>query len=332
MPKADLYNRARDWENAARDERDTYPYIHLLNELSFQSELRYSDYLQYRDEGLFLTRLENWLDNLPTAKHQQALFRLLSHFIFIDELQMTALYRDAFRRVIAPWLHETSPTIDELLRPDTGEQQRQALMEYQVVSITESFTVNTLLTANDLHGIPRPLILGRRKTQIISQIGDLPTTLKGLIVCEDIVGTGKQAGKALNALEEAMPPGWRALFVPLILFEEGLGNIHRTWRTRAEIRPVVVIPKQCCLKDAPHDYEPYLFKYVRGLIRNTSRRVLEAYGEFDDPPKNPFGYEGSGGLVVTCHNAPNNTLPLIHHRAPSWRALFRRVHHKERAL
>jgi hypothetical protein len=331
MPQVPLYDRARDWEKAARDERDSYPYIRLLNELSFQAELRYSDYLQYRDDGLFLTRLQHWLDNVPQAKHQQALFRLLSHLIFIDELQMTALYRDAFRRVIAPWLFDVVPEIDDLLRADTPDRQRQFLMDYQIVSITESFSMSRLLAANDLHGITRPIVLGQKKTHLLAQISDLPATLKGLVVCEDIVGTGKQAGKVLRALESAIPPAWRVLFVPLITFEEGIENIHKTYPTRADIQPVVVIPRRCCLKREPQEQEPFLFKLIRGLARNLAARVLEPDSQFDDPPKDAFGYQGTGGLIVTCHNSPNNTLPLIHHKAPTWNPLFRRVHHKERA-
>jgi hypothetical protein len=67
---------------------------------------------------------------------------------------------------------------------------------------------------------------------------------------------------------------------------------------------------------------------VRGIVKNTAQRVLKAEDEFDDPPTDPFGYEDSGELIVTCHNAPNNTLPLIHHKAPLWKPLFRRLHHK----
>ncbi|MGH9830255.1 MAG: phosphoribosyltransferase-like protein, partial [Blastocatellia bacterium] len=253
--------------------------------------------------------------------------------IFIDELQMTAIYRDAFRRVIGPWLGASSFSIDQFLAADFAEVQRRALRDYQIVSITESFNLALLLNANDLHGLPRPFVLGLNKELARSKIRELmsDSKIKGCVVCEDVVGTGKQAGKMLQVIEDTSPPDWRILFVPLIAFESGLENIQSRYVTRTIVKPIVVLPKVRCLTGKPQPEEPELFKLIRGIVNSTAERVATPYGVADDPPSNPFGYEGSGGLIVTCHNAPNNTLPLIHHRAPTWRALFRRLHHTERS-
>jgi hypothetical protein len=52
----------------------------------------------------------------------------------------------------------------------------------------------------------------------------------------------------------------------------------------------------------------------------------------DDPPTHAFGFERCGSLVVTFHNTPNNTLPLIHHKSDRWEPLFRRIHHAKEDL
>jgi hypothetical protein len=152
------------------------------------------------------------------------------------------------------------------------------------------------------------------------------------VLCEDIVGTGKQAGKILRALEDRAPARWRFLFVPLIAFESGIDNLRNNFGLRTVVRPLITLPRTQCLTDEAQAAEPEVFKFVRGIINKTAPRVMERADQFDDPPTNPFGYEGTGGIIVTCHNAPNNTLPLIHHKAPAWDPLFRRLHHKERDL
>lgn len=330
MAKGRLYRTVREWQSSARDARDAYPYITLLDELSFQADLRFGDYVQYQQTGSFLIRLEQWLANTPAPREQQTLLRLLEHLIFIDDSQMTALYRDAFRRVIDPWLTDGAVSISDMLVPDYPERQRALLAGYQIASITESCNVGLLLKASDLHGMSRPEILGPNERRALAILDTFPSDLSGCVICEDIVGTGKQAGKILSAVEARAPAHWRLLFVPLIAFEDGVNNLRNKYAKRTTIRPLVVLPRRQCLRKNPEPEEPHVFKVARGVVKNTARRVLEPADRFDDPPRNPFGYEGTGGIIVTCHNAPNNTLPLIHHKAPSWSPLFRRLHHKER--
>ena len=58
MAKERLYKLLREWEQASRDPRDAHPYVALLDELSFQADLRFCDYVQYQQDGPFLVRLE----------------------------------------------------------------------------------------------------------------------------------------------------------------------------------------------------------------------------------------------------------------------------------
>ena len=137
MAQTQLYSKVRKWEASISDDRDYFPYKNLLDELCFQAELRYRDYQQYTEtDGLFLTRLNDWLNNVDSAKQQQALFKLLASLIFVDRGQMVALYRDAFRRIIVPWLDMATTQIDEMVSPDFIENRRAKLVRYQLASIT----------------------------------------------------------------------------------------------------------------------------------------------------------------------------------------------------
>jgi len=320
----------REWEQQITDHRDHYDFTNLLDEIAYQADARFSDYIQYQQDRSFLMCLEEWLENLPKTAHKQALLKLFAHLVFIDDDQMTALYRDAFRRVIGPWISLPTPTIDEMLAPNYEHEQRRTLSKFQIAALTESCDPGLLLKASDLTGLPRPILLGPTAQHAKAAIEQLPSGMAGLIACEDIIGTGKQAGKILKAVESHAPPSWRILFVPLIAFEAGIENLTKRHLKRTSVQPVVVLPSAACLRRDPNPKEPHLFKMIRGLVKSTAERVLRVDDEFDDPPTDPFGYEDSGGLIVTCHNAPNNTLPLIHHKSPEWRPLFRRLHHKER--
>jgi hypothetical protein len=155
----------------------------------------------------------------------------------------------------------------------------------------------------------------------------------GLIIFEDFVGTGKQAGRVLTEIKHLVAPHWKVLFIPLLVLKKGLKTLTKALEESGIlVDPVWVVPSSSCLFEKPLHREPPDFKRIRALAKQTRRRVLEQYGSLDDPPSNPFGYKGSGALLVTCHNTPNNSLPLIHHRAPEWSPLFRRLHHSKEGL
>ena len=202
---------------------------------------------------------------------------------------------------------------------------------FRLLLSAESCDLGLLLKANDLSGLARPIVLGPTVDHAVAEIARLCTRpLDGLVICEDIIGTGRQAGRILKAVETNAPVEWMLMFVPLIAFEAGLRNIQNNYARRSTVQPVVVLPEKQCLRREPLAHEPQLFKAIRGIVKKTTQLVLEPNDSLDDPPKDPFGYENSGGLLVTCHNSPNNSLPLIHHKAPMWNPLFRRLHHTER--
>ncbi len=326
-----LYALAQEWEDqSGHDPRDFYYFRGILDEVLFHADTRYHEYVQHREEGEFPSRLDRWLKNLPDDRERKTLFRMLPSITFIDRVQMMSLQKDAFRRVIVPWLTAGSFSQDALLASDYDARILSLLREYALFSITESFGHSDFLHVNNLTGLRKPKILGEGQPST----GVLPhrdQPLKGLIILEDFVGTGSQARRVIAAIRQSVLRRWRILFVPLILLNQGQQNMAKDKRLRGvDVRPVLVIPDECCLKESAKKGEGAEFSKFRALVKSTARRVLESSGVLDDPPLDAFGYGGSGALVVTCHNTPNNTLPLIHHRSPSWSPLFRRIHHQSK--
>ena len=303
MAKTRLYALFREWQEGCRGPRDAHPYVKLLDELSFQADLRFGDYVQYQEDGTFLVRLERWLANSTNTSEQQALLRFLQHLVFVNDLQMTALYRDAFRRIIDPWLTDPLAGISDMLAADYPERQRARLADYQIASISESFDVGLLLKASDLHGVPRPVILGPDPQRAISTYETLRSEIAGCIICEDIVGTGKQAGRILRAIEDRAPTHWRLLFVPLIAFENGITNLQSAYGLRTIVRPVITLPRTQCLTKEPQAAEPEVFKAIRGIVSKTAARVCD----HPDDGEAAFGSEVGGAWTLGTRIAADET-------------------------
>lgn len=326
--RAALQRLVGAWDARIDDSRDHFSYRLLLDELFFHSDLRFEDYIQFREtEGAFPVRLARWLDNVSREQHKQLLFRLLRRLIFVDRLQMQSLYRDAYRRVIAQWL-QTDLTAAALLDPSLPAVLAKKLRRYPLYSITESFAFPEFLHVNHLVGLEKPTVLGDKPARVGNLIPGHDADIDGLIIFEDVVGSGTQAARVLAEVRRRGAESWRYLFVPLIMFEVGRTTLQKKLSNPPfSVAPVFVVADSYCIHPQPRAAEPSEFTALRTLARDTFPRVRERLNSADVPPGNAFGYKGSGGLLVTFHNAPNNSLPLLHHKAPTWSALFRRLHH-----
>lgn len=326
--RAELQRIVLQWDESVSDSRDAFPYRLLLEELFFHSDLRFDDYIQFRDsEGPFPVRLKRWIDNVPKIKDKQLLFRSLRYLIFVDQLQMRSLYRDAYRRVITRWL-QTEFTAPQLLDPSYPTLVANKLRRHRLFSITESFGFSDFLHVNNLVGLEKPTVLGDDPARARSLIPALDADIDGLIIFEDIVGTGTQAARVLDEIRRHGAPHWRSLFVPLITLEQGNTTLKKKLAHPGfTVMPVFVVRESYCVRSKPAPAEPNDFKRLRTLVCDTFGRVRERLNPADVPPGSAFGYKGCGSLLVTCHNSPNNSLPLLHHKAPEWSPLFRRLHH-----
>lgn len=331
QPKKFLYELASQFEEEARvGPRDSFQYRRTLDDILFQAELRFSDYVQFQDTlGEFPVRLREWLLNTSSAREQKILLKLLGRIFFIDRSQSFSLCRDAYRRVIIPWLGYGSAP-DDFLAAGYHRVLLSTLREYPLFSVTESFYFSDFRNVNNLIGLQKPTILDEQVRRIETQLGTLSPQTKGLIILEDVVGSGKQASRALAQVKRVAPPEWRILFVPLLMLEEATQRLSSLQSELLTIRPVLLIANEHSVQTDPHQGEPSDFKMIRSLVNKTASRVIEPLDSDDDAPENAFGFNGSGAMVVAYRNTPNNTLPLIHHQAPHWKPLFRRVHHARR--
>lgn len=325
-----LYTEAYAWDDDPRNRLEIRS-APILEELLFHGDLRFSKYVQYQLEGQFASRLLAWLRNVHTSRERRSLLRLASRLLFVDESQTAALYRDAYRRCVVPWL-EGPALRPEALSPEYDMDLLQLMRRASLFSVTSSFRLDLFLQVNDLSGLVKPRILGEDPTAVGSVVAQAGAGHDRVIVFEDFVGTGKQAAAVLLAVRLAVRNAIPVLFVPLLLLESGLERLSAARNAGVAIEPVLLISKGACVGPDGFVGEPPEYGEIRALVKQTAVRVCESFGPHDDPPKDPFGYGGSGALVVTAHNTPNNTLALIHHRSPGWSPLFRRLHHSKEGL
>jgi hypothetical protein len=312
-------------EGPSGNPSDPYPLHRLLSEILYHAELRFIDYEPCTSDPEFTARLLAWLNNVKTKNRRKKLLKLLSLFSYIDSSQLDSLYRDAYRRILSPWICAVTPTKIGLLDCDYDSKLRIAVRSTTFLSITESFNFHKFRSANRLHGIEKPKILGEKVTSARSTLSCIKNKPQRIAILEDFVGSGGQAKRILEEVQ-ATYPDTPFIFIPLIILESGLESLKRSLK-HLDIQPALIIAKGDCLNRKPLLGERAEFRELRPFVKNLKTRVLTRLDQFDDPPNDEFGFEGSGALVITARNAPNNTLPLFHHEAPAWSPLFRRLHH-----
>jgi len=306
----------------------------IINQALFHAEVRFDrDYKQFREEGLFATRLELWLRNVTERRYHEAMLALLARLQFVDAKQIEALYRAAFRRVIRRRILDRYFKAGDELAGAIDESVRMKLASCLMFSVTESFDFPLFLRVNSLPGLRRPQQLGENGVHVGRITPTALARCTSVFVLEDFVGTGKQAGKALAKLVGKLPKGKEVVFTPLLILETGLRAL-RSMRSlhRVQIEPVCVIHDDACVREDGAGQQGAAPAMIRSLVHATEDIVLQRYDATDDPPDNAYGYQGCGALLVTAHNAPNNTIALVHHRAPQWSPLFRRLHHSKDSL
>jgi hypothetical protein len=323
-----LYAQCVRWQRSSTASKHSPNFLALLRELEAHAHLRYSDYGPFSAaDQPFLSRLDAWISQLSKTSDKQAMLQLVRWIIYLDRREMESLYRDVFRRVIVPWLTLSDFSFEARLAPDYDQRLLERVQKFDFYSITESFQHKTFENINSLSGLRKPVVLGE-KLRFVGDRVEASKQSAGVVILEDFVGSGRQAARVLKKVATTLGSGSRILFAPLVALEQARRkNSALAKLNGVDIQPATVIPSRLCLSQVPHRDEPLLFKNVRTIASATRARVLERMSASDDPPDNPFGFEGAGALLVTHQNTPNNTLPLIHHKAPDWTPLFRRVHH-----
>ena len=302
----------------------------LLREIQFLADERFWQYTPARLRH-FNVRLLAWLHNRDYSVDElRSLLELVPAIQFVDRDDMASLYRAAFRGPIGRWIADDSQWPIGHFLGTAQNQVNQAIAETWFCPITDSMDIGQFLRVNQLAGAG-----ARPPWKVLATFGDFTrvrdfVARKGyrrLVLLEDFVGSGTQAGRAVKcALEELnnLP----VMFVPLIASQEGVRKYRAMLRRHQHLsfEPVFTIPNRMHLFKDPQPDEPELFQRLRQIALQSFQRVCKHQDGDNEQPRHPVGFSGYYGLLfVQYMNCPNNTVPLIWRDGHAWSALFPRI-------
>jgi hypothetical protein len=277
----------------------------------------------------FWDRLDGWLSTKLSEEQQKLLFQMIPHIFFVGTEELNSLYRVAFNGAIGRWLiDQSSLTFDESAIED---KLREAVRETWFCPITDSFRINAFyhinhISGRDLRSDWRTLAHFNKSQEVLNFIRS--EGIKRVVLLEDFVGSGSQISDAVifaASLSKTLP----VLIVPLIICDAGLlfgQKIEKSF-ANTKFAPILPIARHDCLLQNPYPGEPPIFEEFRNVVRDSFPLVTDGLSgeEAAKLSDGPFGFAGTGSLVVLWTNCPDNTLPLIHQKSKSWDPLFPRA-------
>lgn len=284
---------------------------------------------QYEPDSFsrFGDRLGEWLRQVEDDEQRKAMFRLLPHVLFIGHEQFASLFRTAYRDVATRWIIDQAAI--DICSGDAAQQVDQAMRSTWFCPLTDSMRINSFLKVNDEGGhAVRP------DWRSLARLGDAggdagPGRIQAfvagnqivrLVLVEDFVGSGSQMVEAVEFARSTLPDT-PILVLPLVCCPVGEREGRRLAAKypRLVFESVLTLPERMFLTREPHADEAEALTNARPLLEAFAGRY--GHGHFELP----YGFEGTGALIVLHTNCPDNTVPLLHADGREWKALFPRI-------
>lgn len=317
-------NQIAGWINSDSD--GSAGFRNLKAKVDFLTEVLYHEYMptQSGQHGEFRYRLSKWIDSASTDEQKKLMFLLLEYLFFVGQKEFEALYQTAYSRHVAAWvLMQERIKIDD---PQAELKAKSALNKTIFTAITDSFKIGDFLRLNSVQGADfrftweQGLQVNWNPNEFVVASGG-----KRIVLLEDFVGSGSQMRDAVVAAC-TLPNKPQVLLCPLIICPAGAEMANGLTKSFSNLTyaPVLEISKTSFITPDSNIGEPILFEKIREVIGELHPAVEGKSGWVQN--YGPFGYGGTGALIVKHDNCPDNTLPIIHRQSDSpWHPLFFRV-------
>jgi hypothetical protein len=277
----------------------------------------------------FSDRLWTWIGNVDNSAERLILFKLASKIMYLGREEFNSLYMSAFEIAIRNFL------IDQRMltffQDDFDAQLENAVNSTWFCPVTDSFRINQFYHLNQISASHefRPDWRSLKKFHNPESVHKYirEHNISYVVLLEDFVGTGSQAGKPIKWAAEEFPDV-QFLFVPIVICPQGLKLIQGIADTHANLKcsPVLILSQDSFIPEISPAEESHEDSLIRALAQKSAPYVDERAPK----KQNKFGYGGLGALFVMYSNTPNNSLPLIHYYDDrTWKSLFLRHNRSE---
>ena len=291
-----------------------------MEQIEWLGRKLYQDYEPNAYES-FDERFGKWIANVDSEEDRRSLFELLDHVFFVGRREFEALCRTAYNRHVVRWLVDLAEVqfADSRLNQTVAE----AVARTWFCPITDSMRINAFLKVNQLGGQSHsPDWRSLARFADVEKVRTFMTEnqLDRIVLLEDFVGSGTQMNGAVRFASEVSAE-IPVLVLPLICCPKGIekGEALAAQYANTSFAPVLVINEKLLLTEDARQGEPTVFISVRNLTNQIRQRFN------DQDCAEPFGFKGTGGLVVMYSNCPNNTIAVLHGESERWSALFPRI-------
>lgn len=343
-----ILSMVSEWQKTA--DRDTSVRLSRIQDnLKFLERIKFTPYvpcLYSRQHSVsFADRLYQWLTNPNLSSEQQRdLFEFAHQISFFSFDDFTAMFQSAFAGPISRWCMTRAAI--KLDQPDWSSRVKTTLFDTTwFCPITDSLLISVFHHVNEIQGKDRKpafrelMHFGDQNADPINnkiQKHIRAKRYERIVLLEDFVGTAEQSFKTVEwAVRTLSLP---VLFCPMVIAPEGADNFRALKETldqerisnptlpHFDLSPVFELSDDCFVQTSSVQPDSLLDR-IRKLAEDIHNRLSQNQQECKE---GALGYWNSnspqkGSTVVMFSNTPNNSLPLLHHGADTWKPLFPRV-------
>ncbi|MEX0802990.1 MAG: AAA family ATPase [Candidatus Binatia bacterium] len=254
-----------------------------------------------------------WLDQFESNTDKRLMFQLLKAAKFYSEAAVRQKLREAMdvvgRRTIAvtrgPKYHRSDLLVTHLGGiAKSGSQFARMFCQENDILIRNAVGYEELAT----------------------RLRHMGEDIRGIVIADDIIGTGDSAIEALKELDKHVGDLVRAKGYPIIVIAVcGFDDARKKVEEAVKLIDLPVKLHVCdILYESDRAFSSASVAFANDRERHRAKEIAREKGE-ELEKKWPFGYGDCQGLVVFFGNCPNSTLPILRKNAKDWRALFPRL-------
>ena len=267
----------------------------------------------FKGQNITSEHIRAWLGQFESNSDQRLMFQLLKALRFYSE----GVVREKLRDAMAVVRRGTVEVRRE------GERHRGDVLVTHLGGIAKSSTHYARMFCKENRILLQNAV---GHDELAARLQRHEDDIRGIVIVDDIVGTGATAVESLTELDKNVGKALRVSGVPVFLiavcgFQDAVEKVEGHLKQQGipiELHVCDILSES----DKAFSTTSRAFSTERDLVR--AKEIAHAKGQALEK-KWPLGYGDSQCLVVFFEACPNNTLPILWKGSKEWRSLFPRT-------